>query len=451
MAILDAGLTATLSREFARTDQTADEKRRTFRTLETSYLILVSIAIIVIFSLSDFIAHKWLNVATYGPDKLALFLKIISFDIGFQLLFRFYTGGLMGLEHQVKANILQVGWGMLRNGMVILPMIFYPDLTLFFIWQAVSTVLFTLFLRAALSKKLFDSFEIPKLRLEKEVLSRTWNFAGGMLLISLVAALNSQMDKLAISKLLSLENLGYYTLAVSLASGLVVLVNPISVAVLPRFTSLYTSGKNVEASQLFHKINKAVSILVYGIMGNLLFFGQELMWVWTGKMELAEKTTNILGILAVSYSMLAIAMLPYNIAIANGYTKLNNILGIVSLVVTLPGYWLFTEQYGAVGAAAVFCGVQTIITLIYLYFINKKFLQAKVYILYFRELFLPLFLSLIIVFALSFLPKFYTGDRWFTLIVIALSTFITFAITSVLLISKQERIFYFQLFNKKTL
>jgi O-antigen/teichoic acid export membrane protein len=107
MALLDAGLTATLSREFARKDNSKEEKNRIFKTLESSYFILVTVCIIVVFSLSNFIAYKWLNLSTQNPEKVSLYFKIISFDIGFQLLLRFYIGGLLGLEEQVKANFYQ--------------------------------------------------------------------------------------------------------------------------------------------------------------------------------------------------------------------------------------------------------------------------------------------------------------------------------------------------------
>lgn len=446
MVILDAGLTATLSREFARSDNSHEEKVRIFKTLESSYFILVSICIVVVFSFSHFLAYKWLNLDSFDPSRVSLFLKIISFDIGFQLLLRFYTGGLLGLEKQVKANFYQVGWGMLRNGLVIIPIIFYPRLEVFFIWQTISTIIFTFLLKLSLEKNLNGilKFEFKPI-IERVVFKRIWKFAGGMLLISLVAGLNSQMDKIAISKLLSLESLGYYTLSVSLASGIIVLVNPISVAILPRFTALFTTGKNAEASILFHKISLVVSIMVFSVMANMVFFGKELIWIWTGNIELVGHTYNLIPIIAFAYTMIALQVIPFNIAIANGYTKLNNLLGIISLFVTMPGYWLATKYFGALGAASVFCGVQTLITLVYLYFINKKFLRTRIMTIYLKELIFPLLISLIIVYGFSLLPKFYANSRIMSLAVIGISTIITLTFTSLILISWQDVRFYLNL------
>ena len=439
MAVLDAGLSATLSREFARLDNSHDEKIRIFRTLESSYFIIVGFCIILIFSLSGIVADNWLKLNSFTPNVIAYFLKIISIDVGFQLLLRFYMGGLLGLEKQVKANMYQVGLGILRNGLVVVAILFVPTLEMFFVWQAVSTVIFAILLRFSLCKILIGRYFYFQLRIEKSVFKEVWRFAGGMLLISVVASLNTQMDKLAISKFLPIESLGYYTLSVSLAMGLIVLVNPISAALLPRFTALYSAGKSDEASILFDKINLLVAILVFSVMANMVFFAKELIWIWTGKMELAEHAHIFLPIISLSFTMLALQIIPFNIAIANGYTKLNNLLGLVSLLVTLPGYWLATKCYGAIGAAYVFCGIQTITTFIYLYFINKKFLKIKrVYMIYIKQMLLPPLISLPIACAFSFIPSWATENRVYTLAWIGIATSVTLVITALIHLTKSE-------------
>lgn len=439
MAVLDAGLSATLSREFARLDNSHNEKIRIFRTLESSYFIIIGFCIILIFFLSGIIANNWLKLNSFTQNVIAYYLKIISIDIGFQLLLRFYMGGLLGLEKQVKANMYQVGFGVLRNGLVVVAIFFVPTLEVFFAWQAVSTVVFATLLRFSLCKILTGRYFYFQLRIEKSVFKDVWRFAGGMLLISLVASLNTQLDKLAISKFLPIESLGYYTLSVSLAMGIIVLVTPISVALLPRFTALYSAGKNDVASILFNKINLLVAILVFSVMANMVFFAKELIWIWTGKMELAEHAYIFLPIIALSFAMLALAMIPYNIAIANGYTKLNNLLGLVSLFLTLPGYWLATGYYGAIGAAYVFCGVQTITTFIYLYLINKKFLKIKkFYMLYIKQMLLPPLISLPIAFVFSFIPDWIPQHRIYEFTWICLSTITTLLLSIVILFPKNE-------------
>ena len=440
MAILDVGLSATLSRELARIDNSLKEKIRIFKTLESSYFIIIGLCIILIYALSGIIADNWLKISTFDTNRVSFFLKTISFDVGFQLLLRFYMGGLLGLEKQVEANLYQIGWGMLRNGVVVVAILIVPTLEMFFIWQSISTIIFSLLFRFSLNKALTGHYNSGfHLKIEISVFRSIWRFAAGMLLMALIASLNTQMDKLVISKLLPIESLGYYTLAISLATGLIVIVSPISMALLPRLTALYSLDKKEEASILFHKINLYVVILVFSVMSNMIFFAKELIFAWTGKMALAEDTYLLVPFIAFAYAMLSLQIFPYNIAIANGNTKIYNILGFAFLIITLPGYWFATKSHGAIGAAYVFCGVQSISALVFLYIINRKFIHTKrISTLYIKQILFPLFISLSIAFVFSIIPFWIENSRITSLIWIGFSTICTLVTTLVILVPISE-------------
>ncbi len=439
MAVLDAGLTATLSREFARSDQSILVKRRVFKTLETAYCLLIFFITTTIFLFSNSIANNWLNLKTIDSERVSFFIKIIGFEAGFQMLFRFYLGGVFGFEKQVKANMLQIGWGMFRNGFVVIAIYLLPKLEMFFIWQLGATIIFTILMRLLLIKILTSKYTFAfKPIIEKEILARLWRFASGVLLISIVAALNTQMDKLAISKLLSIDSLGYYTLAVSIAMGILVFISPISVALLPRFTALFSNGKDLEAIHLFSKVNLFIVIIVFAFMANMIFYAKELIWIWTGNLDLAEKSGIFLTPLSFSFAMLSLALLPYNIAIANGYTKLNNILGVLSLSITMPGYWIATKYFGGLGVAYVYCFVQTAITFIYIFFINKKFLHINVFELILKKISFPLVISLLIAYSSSLINSFFSESRILSLVWIGFFTVITLLANLFILIPIQE-------------
>ncbi len=440
MAVLDAGLTATLSREFARIDNSLEGKIRIYKTLETSYFILSALCILVVFSSSDYIANNWLNLKSFAVEKISYFIKIVSFDIGFQLLFRFYMGGVLGLEKQVEANLWQILWGITRNGIVVLAIIIVPTLDFFFIWQTISTVVFTLIMRFVLNKLLIGNYMFNfQLQLNKTILNKVWRFAGGMLLISLVSSLNTQMDKIAISRFLPVETLGHYTIAVSLAMGIIIFVNPISTALLPRFTALYTQGNLEGAKRIFNKTNLFVSIIVFSIMINMIFFSKDLIWIWTNDLNLAVLASVFVPFIAFGSGMLALQIIPFNIAIANGYTQLNNLMGIISLLITIPGYWLTTINIGAIGAAYIFCGVQTVLTLVYIYFINKKFLKIEsIGKFYIEQMLFPFLISSIIAYIFSLGLRFFADIKICSLIWIICSTIFTILINVYTLVSKVE-------------
>lgn len=438
--VLDAGLSATLSREFSRSDNNLNDKNTIYRTLETCYLLIGLISIIIVFSLSNVISTEWLNIPTINPALVSLYIRIFSIDIAFQMLFRFYMGGLLGLENHIKANIFQIALGLLRNGLVVIVIIFFPVLKVFFIWQCISSIIFAILIKLSLEKMVIGRYTLNfKFKINKNVIEKVWRFAGGILLISLVSAVNTQMDKLVISTQLSIETLGYYTLAVSLSNIILAFATPFSTAILPRLTKLYSSEKYVEALILFRKVGLFLSIATFSLFANMLFFSEQLFFVWTGNIELAAKAHVFVPLIAFSMSMLAIAVLPFAVALAHGYTKLNNILGIISIFITLPGYWIATEIFGGIGAAFVFCCVQTITTLVYYYFINKKFIKMNLFkSIYIEQIIKPLSISVIIVYLLQLVPFSYENSRLATFAYIGVSIVITAFTTTFLTVPIQE-------------
>jgi len=442
MSILDAGLSATISREFALKTNNQSDKKNIFSTYELFYFGVVILTILIIFIFSTHIATHWLNLDLINPLKVSLYIKLIGIGVAFQLLSNFYFGGFLGLELQVKGNIYQVGWGIARNALVVIPLIYYPSLELFFLWQAAITIIYAFLLRKSLLNEL--KTKIPIFRrpfVDKSIFKRTWKFAWGMLLISIVASLNTQMDKLAISKLLPISILGYYTLAISLSQSIFLLVSPISTAILPRFTSLYSEKKIGEIISLYNRMSILISIIVFSFGFNIIFYAKDLIWIWTGNISLANNVYNLVPYLTVGMILYTFQLLPYTIAIANGYTKLNNILGIASLFLTIPGYWLMTKYFGAIGAAITWSSVQIILTVIYVYFINNRFLSnIKQFQYVLNDFIKPAFIAIIVAY-LFHQFTYFSENRFGQLFWIGLSTSVTLISCVLLLVRKSEFIY----------
>ncbi|MGY0038970.1 lipopolysaccharide biosynthesis protein [Pedobacter sp. NJ-S-72] len=263
----------------------------------------------------------------------------------------------------------------------------------------------------------------------KKLLKNVGRFAGGMLLISIVAAVNTQLDKIAISKFLPISELGFYNIAISLSQVLVVIVSPISVALLPHFTSLYSIKKTEEASDLFESVFLIVSVLVFVLGGILMFFSTDLIYVWTNNKTVALSSSNYIFFSTLGTAMLAMQVVPFDIVIANGHTKINNVIGLLSLFVSVPAYWLSVSIYGPKGAAITWCIIQTVTTPIFLYFVVNKFLKEISFMkLFFRQLILPAAVAIATAYGLSLLFMDHFQGKIFTLVQISLATLITFTV-----------------------
>jgi O-antigen/teichoic acid export membrane protein len=396
LIILDLGLTASISRQFARSDLDLAEKYGVYKEMELIYFLIVVGCVAFVFAAADSIAYRWLTIKNHDPGFVSTIIRILGFDVAFQLLLRFYVGGLIGLEKQIVANIHLIVFGTLRSVLVILPIFLTHSLLVFFLWQASVSVIYAIVAKHCLKRQIdaWPAFDTQKV-LDPQIMRGVWKFSGGMFLISVVATVNFQMDKLFISSVISVETLGYYTLAVSLGTGLVTIASPILTAIMPRLTALYTARKREAAKALYMKSSRLVAIGVFSIMSVMWLWGKQLLWAWTGDLDIATQASVFLPTLALAYSLLAIGTIPHGVSLANGYTRYNNLIGLTSLLLTVPGYWLIIHRHGALGAAWVFCAVQLLGVVIYMYLVNRRFIGIGVSRLYVETIFGPLICALL--------------------------------------------------------
>lgn len=441
IAILDGGLTATLSREFARQDKTNAQKKVTYETLQIIYFIVTALAILSIFVFSTQIAQS-LTVQNYSVEDLSLFLKIVSFDLAFQLLFRFYLGGLIGLNKQVLGNLVQVAWGVCRSAFVLLIIYYRPSLELFFVWQSLCTIIFAVYLKYILDTTVYGtkSLNLFRLKFSKSSFNLVKGFAGGMLLISIISAVSSQLDKILISKMISLETLGYYTLAVSIASILMIVVSPISTAVLPKLTEAFSLKHVDESNSIFKKYSLYISIIVLSLLSNIIFFDKQIIWMWTGDKTLVEKSYIYVPIISIAYAFMVLITMAYQVALANGYTKLNTILGTVNVILIVPLYYVSGKMWGALGICYVFMILQILNFFIFVYYINRKFVKVNYFsLLIVKQLIFPLVISLTCAYVFSYSITFVENSRLLGVVIFGLSIVITILVVSLCLLPTEEK------------
>jgi O-antigen/teichoic acid export membrane protein len=400
--ILDSGLTSTMIRELSRQDTSYERKQDTFKALEMVYFGIVIALNLLVYLTADYIASNFVNSSQIPKESILIALTLIGVEASCQMLMRFYIGGLIGLERQITANIIQIAWSIFRNGLVIVVIVINPKISSFFLWQVICAVLCAIISRYILGISLGVQLNIimPAHRV-KEILKAIWPFASGLLTISVVAALSTQVDKIVIAKLLEIEILGYYTLAISFAGGLTALVSPVSNVLLPRMTSLFSSQSIVDAVVLYKRFCLIISVTTFSISSNIFFLSHDIMLAWTGSEEVARNVRVYLAIASLSYSMLAMAVMPYVVALANGHTRTNTIIGVTSLILTLPGYYFSIQHYGGVGAATVFFIQQTTTTIIFTIYIAKKFMGIN----YWSSLVAPIILPMVATFAIAWLIK----------------------------------------------
>lgn len=399
LAFADMGLTATLSREMATLSgarDSEDEMRHLVRTIELVYLGIFVLVALLVLVLAGPIAEHWLNTSSLPVSSVERVIRLMGFAVAFQLPALMYLGGLLGLQRQVLANSIQVVMGMVRNGGAALVLwLISPTIEAFFVWQILSSVLLLLVFRQSLWAQF--SRKTHRIRPSLSFLKGVLPYSIGMAIISFNSILFMQIDKITISKMLSLETLGYYSLATTLAHAPLLLSAPIAIAVFPHLTQLMQAGKERELAGVYHRANQLIAAIVFPIGLTLVVFSRELLLLWTQSAQTADNTHLIASLLTVGSMALAIQVIPFRLALSAAWTRLPIYLGGCSIIVIVPLYIFLIQKYGVTGAGISWIVLNCGSGLFFVFFLHRRLLRGHAPRWLLRDMVPSLVLSLTIV------------------------------------------------------
>ncbi len=395
LSVLDLGLSTTLNRELARLSATSDnakEMRDTVRTFETLYWIIGIILGGGVAALSPLIARYWLNSQGLSVSVVTQAVMLMGLLIAFQWPTSLYSGGLMGLQRQVLLNVVIATMATLKGvGAVLVLALFQPTIQAFFTWQILTTAALTFLLAICLWQALPAKHETGVFR--KKLLLSNWRFAAGMMGIGIMVAILTQLDKVILSRQLTLEMFGYYSIASLVGVGLNFLVNPIFSALFPRFTQLVAEGKQEDLAELYHRGCQFASVVILPFSIIIILFSPELLSLWLRNSVMVENIYMLVSLLAIGTTLNSIVALPYTLQLAHGWTKPTFYMNLFSLMLLAPMMTIMVHFWGGIGAPIAWIILNSGYVLIYVPFMHTRLLKTEMMRWYWVDVGLPLLAS----------------------------------------------------------
>jgi O-antigen/teichoic acid export membrane protein len=366
LQIFDLGLSPTINRELARysvqTDK-ADEARDFVRTLEISCWCLGIITGAAIMSAASFITTHWISTGSLPLVEVQCAIVAMGVIAALQWPLSLYVGGLMGLQHQVLANAVRVAVSIVSHGgAVAILWLYSPTITCYLTWQlgvaAVQTLLVAYCLWSHMPRSTRRATFSPQL------IRGIWRFAAGMSGITFTALIIAEMDKVMLSKLLTLENFGYYTLAGMLSGGLYTVIWPIYCAFFPTFSSLVAEHDEFRLRVLYHRAAQIMAVVVLPVSAVAMLFSEDILDMWTGDRVGAHISAPILSWLVIGTALNGLMNIPHALQIAYGWTRIGLTLNLIFVVIMFPGIFYLVTSFGAVGGAMAWMGFNTVYMMI---------------------------------------------------------------------------------------
>lgn len=377
LGLLDMGLTPTSARESARFRGgaiDAQDYRRLLRALEGVFLALAIVGGGVVYAGSGYIAHHWLKVTSLPVTEVQEAVRIMAVIIAMRWMCGPYRGTISGTEQLVWLGMFNAVIATLRFVVVVPVFILVgTSVTTFFRYQfCVAVVEFT-------GLVLYAYRLLPAISVGQR-LPWSWAPLQAVLKFSLTIAFTSsvwvvvtQMDKLVLSKLLPLAEYGYFTLAVLVAGGVLVISSPVSAAIMPRMTRLEAERDYSGLIQVYRQATQLVAVIAGAASVTVVFFAEPLLWAWTGDTDLAHRSAPILILYALGNAILSVAAFPYYLQYAKGDLRLHLIGNAVFLFLMVPSVIWAANRYGGVGAGCVWLGMNLVSFIAWLPFVHRKF------------------------------------------------------------------------------
>ncbi|WHP29874.1 oligosaccharide flippase family protein [Trabulsiella odontotermitis] len=374
--LLDLGLTPTIGRETARYyggSTNALDYRKLLRALN---VIFVSIAVVggglLFFSAGD-ITKYWLHINTLPLSEVVLSIKVIAVCVALRWLCGLYRGVITGAEKLIWLSSFNVVICTLRFIFVFFTMyIFGFTPVVFFLHQfTIAIIEFSGFF--FISRHLIPGSKgLGKIGWSFRPVRSVLTFSLTIAFTSSIWVMITQTDKLVLSGILSLKEYGHFTLAVLVASGIMIISGPISTALLPRFARLHAEGSNDKLLALYNSTTQLVCVIASSTSVVLAFCSEPLLYIWTGDRGLAHDSAPILSAYAVGNGLLAVSAFPYYLQYARGKLKYHFVGNLVMLFSLIPLIVFMAKNYGGVGAGYAWVFTNLLYLLVWVGFVHSK-------------------------------------------------------------------------------
>jgi len=349
LGALDLGLSTTMTKVVS-ADQSEkyNASQNLVRSSATLYWCMAFTIAVFLWLNSGWIAGHWLKPSSISAETVTLSVRIIAVYLALRWPVAFYTGIITGLQRMDILNLIKSGVVSVRLVGGVLVLLVLPKLEAFLVWFAFSAGL-ELVVYVVIGHRLMPTLTLRPY-FSFAAIKTTWKFSAAMNVIALMSMLLTQLDRLVVSKLLSLEALGLYSLAYSAASVVSLLQAAINTASLPALSKAHSRRQTAEFIARYEKTSQLMGYVMFFFCGVLVFFGYNILEVWISK-EVAEGAYLSLAILSCGFFLNAMVSNAYIATLAYGKPNLPLKVNLLSLPFYMPAlYWMISVN-GILGAA----------------------------------------------------------------------------------------------------
>jgi O-antigen/teichoic acid export membrane protein len=195
-------------------------------------------------------------------------------------------------------------------------------------------------------------------------------FGGAWVIGSVAAILLVNFEKLALSRMVSVKALAYYSVAFTFASMATIFAQAMIQSLVPAFSQLLPPEKKKEFNTLFQRGMRLNLILLVPGLTALLVVAKPFFTLWAGE-DFGRESTTPFYILAFGLFFNILAYIPYTSILAHARTDIFAKLYWIELALYLVMVLALVSYFGIIGAAIAWSVRVALDTLAIVYFSNR--------------------------------------------------------------------------------
>jgi len=352
LVLLDLGIAPTINREVARYSASGDisDVGNLLHSLAMIYWGMAVLIALAFFILAPFIAEYWLQSNTLPYATVVNALMLMGGVVACRWPSGLYQNAIIGAQRLTISSVINVVYVTLGSfGAVAILVFVSPTIEAFFMWQVGVGFAYVMTTRWASwwiigGRKNVD-FNIEELK-------RVWRFSAGMSLVAVTSIVLMQLDKVLLSKIISLEDFGRYTLAGVVASGMYILLTPVFNTLYPKISILVASDDTEKLLEVYRFGTRLLSAIIFPIAVAGAAFSEDFVYLWTGNSELAQSISPVIALLLFGTALNGAMHFPYALQLAYGAARLPVKINLLLISVHIPITVALALLYGVIGGAA---------------------------------------------------------------------------------------------------
>jgi len=188
-------------------------------------------------------------------------------------------------------------------------------------------------------------------------------FTGPMGGVTIAAIVLTFLDKIILSRLLSLSAFGQYMLGWAIVGVLLMVVAPIFTVLYAKFSALFSEAKNGELFLLYRHSTRLLCVVIFPLGLAIATFSRELVLAWTGSPSTANAVAPTLAFLSIGTSLNCVMHIPHALQLASGAAWLALWISLGLIFIFTPLVTVLTILYGPLGGAIAWAALNVVFTL----------------------------------------------------------------------------------------